>query len=271
MTARWTSSFRASQGWPFERHRLLGGGDNLMKLAIMQPYFFPYLGYWQLIHAADRFVLYDDAHYIKGGWINRNRVLVNGRPTYLTVPLHKSSSHARICELNVQAAFPWRERLVRTVEIAYRRAARFSEVFTVIAGLIRNPENRLSEYLASGITELAALLGIDTDIVVSSRIYENTALKGQDRVLDICRREGASSYVNPRGGQELYDAEAFCRAGIGLEYLAMRPTPYQQRSRGFVPSLSIIDALMELGVEGARRYLDAYDLVRAGKAQPAFL
>ena len=81
-----------------------------MKIAIMQPYFFPYIGYWQLIHAVDHFVIYDDVNYIKGGWINRNRILINGKPAYITVPLHKASAFKRICDTDLQPSPFWRGR-----------------------------------------------------------------------------------------------------------------------------------------------------------------
>jgi hypothetical protein len=232
-----------------------------MKLAIMQPYFFPYLGYWQLIHAVDRFVIYDDVNYIKGGWINRNRILINGRPAYITVPLHRPSSFKRICDTTLQPSTSWREREVRMVEVTYRKAPGFAVVFPVLERLIRHETDNLPDYLAHQLRTLSAFMGIGTEFVSSSRCYANGNLSRQARLLDICSREGATIYINPAGGQHLYDPCAFRACGIDLRFIVMRCNPYRQRAKAFVPDLSIIDALMEIGPIETRNYLDAYHLV----------
>ena len=237
-----------------------------MKLAIMQPYFFSYIGYWQLIHAVDRFVIYDDVNYIKGGWINRNRILMNGEPTYITVPLQQSSSYKRICDIAVQYSPVWRDKLVRSVENTYRKAPFFAEVYPVIEKLIRYEADNLSDYLAHQLQTLAAFLSIKAEFVATSRCYENARLSGQTRILDICKREGGNTYINPQGGQTLYDIEAFRSVGIDLCFIAMRPLPYKQRTAGFIPYLSIIDALMEIGTVEIMHHLDAFDLITGNKA-----
>jgi len=227
------------------------------KLAIMQPYFFPYLGYWQLMHAVDRFVIYDDVNYIKGGWINRNRILVNGEITYVTAPLHQSSPFRRICDIALQPSPVWRDKMVKTFDLAYRKAPAFAEVFPVIEKIIRHETDSLSDYLAHQLQTLAACMGIGTEFVVSSRCYGNDELAGQARVIDICKREGAKTYINAQGGRALYDAATFRDAGIDLRFISMQPIPYAQRSSAFVPYLSIIDALMMVGLDGVRHHLDA--------------
>ena len=232
-----------------------------MKLAIMQPYFFPYIGYWQLIHAVDRFVIYDDVNYIKGGWINRNRILINGKPTFITVPLHQSSSFKRICYTTLQPSHVWRDKLVKMVEVTYRKAKYFGDVFPVVEELIRHQTDNLSDYLAHQLQALSAFMGINTEFVVTSRCYENNELFGQERLLDICKREGATTYINPQDGQALYDFETFRNAGIILCFISIRPLQYKQRAAGFVPYLSIIDALMEVGPDGMKEHLDAFNLI----------
>lgn len=234
-----------------------------MKLAIMQPYFFPYIGYWQLIHAVDRFVIYDDVNYIKGGWINRNRLLINGEATYITAPLHQSSPFKWICSTTLQPSLLWRDKLVKTVENTYRKASYFKEVFPVVESLIRYQTNNLSDYLAHQLQILSAFMAIDTEFVVTSRCYGNNDLVAQERVLDICNREGARTYINPQGGQSLYADEAFSQAGIDLRFIIMQPLPYKQRGNGFVPYLSIIDALMEIGPEEIMHHLNAFELIKA--------
>lgn len=236
-------------------------GWRMKSLAIMQPYFFPYIGYWQLIHAVDRFVIYDDVNYIKGGWINRNRILINGEPTYFTVPLYQSSPYKRICEIALQPSPLWRNQLVKMVEITYRKSPYFIEVFPIIERIIRHESDNLSNYLRHQLQTLSVFMGIKTEFVVTSRTYENSDLSSQERVLDICKREGAITYINPQGGQTLYDTETFHSAGIDLCFIVMRPLPYKQRAAGFVPFLSIIDALMEIGPIEIKHHLDAFDLM----------
>lgn len=231
-----------------------------MRVAIMQPYFFPYIGYWQLIHAADRFVIYDDVNYIKGGWINRNRFLINGEPAYITVPLCQSSPYKRICDIFLQPSPIWRDKLVRVVEITYRKSRYFSEVFPVVEKLIRHDRDNLADYLAHQLQTLSAFMGIRTEFVTTSRHYTNEHLSGQARVLDICKREGATHYINPQGGQTLYDHETFHGTGIDLCFIVMRSMPYKQRATRFVPYLSIIDALMEIGPIEIKHQLDTFEL-----------
>ncbi len=227
----------------------------------MQPYFFPYIGYWQLIHAVDKFVIYDDVNYIKGGWINRNRILINGKPVYITVPLHKASPYKRICDILLQASQAWQDKLVKMVEITYRKAAYFDEVFPVIEKLIRHQVMNLSDYLSHQIQTLVLFMDINTELVTTSRSYHNDHLNGQARLIEICRFERANIYVNPEGGQALYNSDAFISAGLDLRFLAMRPLPYKQRSISFIPYLSLIDVLMETGPVEVKDHLDAFDLI----------
>ena len=187
-----------------------------MKLAIMQPYFFPYIGYWQLIHAVDRFMIYDNLNYIRHGWINRNRILINGEPAYITVPLHQSSPYKWIRETVMLSSSAWRHTLVRKIEIAYRRAPYYAEVFPVIEKLILYNTDSLSDYLAHQIQTLAVFMGINTEFVVTSHSYENNDLSGQERVIDICKCEGATTYINPPGGRALYDRATFAQSGLDL-------------------------------------------------------
>jgi hypothetical protein len=232
-----------------------------MKLAIMQPYFFPYIGYWQLIHAVDRFVIYDDVNYIKGGWINRNRILINGKPAFITVPLHQPSPFKRICCTTLHPSRVWRDKLIKMIDLTYRKAKYFVEVFPVVEELICHETDNLSDYLAHQLQTLSASMGINTEFVVTSRCYENSELCGQERLLDVCKREGAISYINPQGGQTLYDDETFRKAGINLCFIVTRPLPYKQRAAGFVPYLSIIDTLMEIGPKGMKEHLGAFDVI----------
>ena len=230
-------------------------------IAVMQPYFFPYIGYWQLIQSVDRFIIYDDVNYIKGGWINRNRLMINGNPTYITALLQQASSYKRICDIDVQPTLVWRDKLVRMVEMTYKKSTYFAEVFPLVEKLIRYDAENLADYLAYQLQALARFMGINTEFIISSRCYENEYLSGQARILNICEREAANTYINPQGGQTLYDAEIFRNTGVELYFTVMRPLLYKQKSKEFVPYLSIIDVLMENSLVDMQRHLNSYELL----------
>jgi hypothetical protein len=232
-----------------------------MKIAILQPYFFPYIGYWQLIHAVDRFVIYDDVNYIKRGWINRNRILINGKATYIILPLSKSSQNKKIYEIELHSSPVLRNKLVKTIQNTYRKSFFFDQVFPVIEKLIRYKVDNLSDYLSYQLQSLASFMGIKTEFIATSRSYWNDYLSGQERVLDICNREQATTYFNLPGGQALYSGEEFRRAGVNLRFISMRTLPYTQRITGFIPYLSIIDALMEIGPTGFSHHLNAFEII----------
>ncbi|AKZ64639.1 WbqC-like protein [Herbaspirillum hiltneri N3] len=233
----------------------------MTRLAIMQPYFFPYIGYWQLIQAADRFVIYDDVNYINRGWINRNRLLINGEPTLITLPLRQASQNKKICDIDIAPTAEWLKKMLRMVEVTYKKAPYFNDVFPVIEGVLTYERSNLADYLAHHLQTMASFMEIETEFVVTSRDYANSQLAAQERIIDIARREQADVYINAQGGKELYDAASFSQVGIDLRFIAMRPLPYPQRGSGFTPYLSIIDALMEVGPKQIRSHLDAYDYV----------
>jgi hypothetical protein len=234
-----------------------------MKIAIMQPYFLPYIGYWQLIHSVDRFIIYDDVNYIKGGWINRNRILINGNPTFITLPLNKTSSYKRICDITIQPRSIWCDKLLKMIELTYRKSPFFFEIFPIIEKVISYKAESLSDYLTFQIKTLALFMGIKTELVLASRLYENSCLSGQDRIIDLCKIEGANMYVNPQGGQILYNSDIFNRSGIDLKFIVMHSLPYKQPGEVFFPSLSIIDVLMANGPIEIKYYLSAFDLVNS--------
>ena len=190
-----------------------------MKLAVMQPYLFPYLGYWQLLAAVDKFVILDDVNYINRGWINRNRVAVNGKPAWFTVPLVGASQNRLINEMEIVPDNGWKRKMERMMTEAYAQAPEAQDVLPLLHRWLAGASGSLSRFLYETIKEVATFLGIATTIVPSSSIYPKNDLKGQSRILDICRREGATTYVNPPGGSEIYDAELFRRAGIELIFL----------------------------------------------------
>ena len=231
-----------------------------MVLAVMQPYFLPYLGYFQLINYADKFVVYDDVNFIKQGWINRNNFLVNKQAHLLNIQVADISSFRSINQHELKPRGVWDVKFLKTIEMAYGKAPFFNEVFPLVVNIIHFPSQSLSEFVHHSITEIAKYLEIQTEIVRSSTIYNNTHLKAQERIIDICKQEKANEYVNMAGGMELYSQNAFQENGIKLTFLKSNPFRYKQFSGEFIPYLSIIDVLMFNGKSNRADYLSDFQL-----------
>jgi len=232
-----------------------------MKIGIMQPYFFPYIGYWQLIHAVDKFVVYDNIQYSKGGWINRNRILVEGKDKFITLPLKKDSDYLDIRERFLVDDFPSAKRkILNQIIAAYHHAPQFETVFPLIK-ICMDCENRnLFCFLYHSIEQVMKYLGIHTEIVISSALEMDTALKKEYRVCAICNVLGGNYYINPIGGTELYQKEFFEKKGIKLNFIQSCVECYQQNTDTFFPNLSIIDVLMYNPIEQVRIMLDEFTL-----------
>lgn len=235
-----------------------------MKLAIMQPYLFPYVGYFQLIHAVDTFVIYDDVAFIKQGWIARNRILINGQASFFNVPVRHASSFTLIRDTAIDddpQHRRWTEQLLKTFETAYRRAPQFARVFPLLEAVFGRKTARVADLAAASLKAVADFLEISTRFVETSTVYGNADLKGEARVLQICAAERASAYVNASGGAALYSRDRFDAQGVQLMFLEPRPIEYRQFNAAFVPWLSIVDVLMFNPRERVRELLDQYDLV----------
>jgi hypothetical protein len=232
-----------------------------MRLAIMQPYFLPYIGYLQLIDAVDKFVLYDDVNYINKGWINRNRILVNGQEYLFTIPLKEASQNKLINEIYLSDDPKWRGKLLKTFEQAYKKAPFYLTAFAVTEKIINLDAEKVSDWIAGSFGILNEYLGIQTEIVPSSSIYENTHLKGQERILNICQQEKAEHYINPIGGTDLYDKSYFEQVGIQLNFLKSKALVYSQFKNEFVPWLSIVDMMMFNDVPAIQGFLNEYELI----------
>lgn len=226
----------------------------------MQPYFLPYIGYWQLLAAVDRFVIYDNIKYTKKGWINRNRFLRDGGDVFFTLPLKKGSDFLDINERSLADDFD-PESLLKPIESAYRKAPHFAAAFAVFEAIVRSTPRNLFEFLHNGLRLTAEYLEITTPIVVSSSIPIDHELKAEAKVIALCGALGATRYVNFIGGQALYSAEHFRAAGIDLKFIRSRPIEYQQFGQPFVPALSILDVMMFNSRDTVRGMVGAYDLV----------
>lgn len=232
-----------------------------MKIGIMQPYFFPYIGYWQLINAVDKIVLYDDVNFINRGWINRNRILENGDSSYINVLVEKKSQNKKINELYCVTEPSWKERLVKRIKLNYSKAPFFDENLSIIENLIYNKEDNLAKYLEGIIKGMAEYLDINTEIMVSSEIKKDTSLNGQDKILNICESLGGTEYINLMGGITLYDKEAFKKKNIDLYFIKSKEIKYKQFEYPFLENLSIIDVLLFCGLKETKGYLDKYLLI----------
>lgn len=232
-------------------------------IAVMQPYFMPYLGYWQMMAAVDRYVVYDDVNYIKGGWINRNRIQANGNVEYMNLILCGASPNKLINEIEVDNDTRKQSKLLRKLEFTYKKAPCFTEAFPIIEEILKCSSEILSEYLMHSFEVVNRYFEITTPLIFSSDIPKDNNLRGQDKILNICETLEAKSYYNAIGGQELYSYEAFQERGFQLGFLQMHDIFYSQQpyTDGFVPNLSIVDVMMFNSSERIQDMLKEYDVI----------
>ncbi len=226
-----------------------------MKCAIMQPYFLPYIGYFQLIHAADIFIVYDNIKYTKKGWINRNRYLLNSKDAVFTLPLVKGSDKLMVVERTISDSFDRRTFLQKLRE-AYCKAPFCGETMALLGAIVENEESNLFKFIYDSIIKVSKALNITTDVVVSSTVPIDHGLKAEDKVLTLCKVMNADVYINAIGGVELYSRERFAHEGIKLRFIRSNPVEYAQFNNPFIPWLSIVDLLMFNPVAEVQRMLN---------------
>jgi WbqC-like protein family len=227
----------------------------------MQPYIFPYIGYFQLINLVDKFVIYDDVNFINRGWINRNNILVNGSAFLFTFSLKNASQNRLIHEIDLVESENNKNKFLKTIELSYRKAIHFNEIFNLVQDLIKGETRNISHLAYLSLRLVADYLEIPTEFVDTSSIYKNSNLKGQHRIIDICEKMNADHYINPIGGSDIYSKELFEKAGIKLNFLKTKAINYKQYDNAFVPNLSIIDVLMFNSKEQIKEMLNSFDLV----------
>jgi hypothetical protein len=232
-----------------------------MRLAIMQPYFFPYIGYFQLIAAVDLFIVYDNIKYTKKGWINRNRILQNGRDMMFSLPLKNAPDSLDVCQRQLAADFN-RDKLLNQIRGAYQSAPHFARTFALVEQIVRHDDNNLFSYIHHSIVRTCEHLGITSDIRVSSEITIDHELKSQDKVLALCAAVGAKTYVNAIGGMQLYSRDSFRAQAIDLQFIQSKALEYPQFGTAFVPWLSIIDVMMFNSLDAIRPgFLNHYEMI----------
>lgn len=232
-----------------------------MKTAIMQPYFFPYLGYFQMFSAVDKFVLLDDVNFIMRGYINRNSILLNGKAHKFSIPLEKPSQNKLINETKLNFSQKDKENFLKTIQLAYKKAPFYKDFYPILESIVLNEENDLTKYLKFSFEQVKEYLNLDTEILISSEIEKDNTLKAQDRIIEINKKLGTTTYINAIGGQELYNRDDFKAIGMELKFIKMEPVEYKQFKNEFVPYLSMIDVLMFNNVSTVKELLGNYELI----------
>lgn len=246
-----------------------------MKLAIMQPYFFPYIGYFQAIKAVDKYILYENLDFIKEGWMSRNRILIkNQAPNYFSLVMQGSSSNKKIKDIKLNNSFNWRKKLINKVYLNYKGSPYFDESFSLIEECININQDFLHNYNSLIIKKICSYLEIDTQIQFDNSEYlqleeklhkldlNNIELNIKTmRVFEICKIEKADIFINAIGGIELYSKSIFLNHDIKLFFIKTSDFEYNQLSNQFHPNLSIIDVLLNCGKEGTKTLLNKYELI----------
>ena len=232
-----------------------------MNVAIMQPYFLPYIGYFQLIKAVDIFVVYDNIQFSKKGWIHRNRILVNGRDEYFTLTLKKDSDYLNVNQRVLSET--WEQEKLKTLRIIkenYKKAPFFLSNFPIIEEIFNFESRNLFDFIYHSMLKINSILEIESKIVLSSSIAIDHDLKAQNKVLAINEKLQASHYINPIGGLLLYDAPSFEKKNIELSFLKSKNIHYKQYENEFMPWLSILDVMMFNDIPTIKNWLGDFDL-----------
>lgn len=233
-----------------------------MSVAIMQPYIFPYLGYFQLVNAVDDFVFYDDVNFIKQGWINRNNILINNSKTLFTIPLKKASSFTEIkdTELHPQLFNKWKRKFLKSISQAYAKAPYFNEVYALVENVLKS-DGTIAELAGNSVIKTFEYLNIKKKFYWSSKHFDQSkSLNRADRLIEICKNLKTDSYVNVKAGIELYDKSYFLEKGINLNFIENKLNEYPQLGYDFIPGLSIIDVLMFNTLEEVKMMLHDFKL-----------
>jgi len=232
-----------------------------MKTAIMQPYLFPYIGYFQLINAVDKFIFFDDVQWMKGGWINRHAVLKNSKEGLLTLSILKHSYKSKINEVLIRPDEHGKEAYIAKLRSYYCKAPYFEQTYKIVENIFNYENDNIAQFIYNSFIELDKILNINTEFILSSNLDYNRDLHAEGKVLDICKRLKTDVYINTVRGQHLYNKEEFKRDGIELLFLDREIDEYNQFENKFVPYLSIIDLMMFNPIEKVQEMIKKGSLV----------
>lgn len=228
----------------------------------MQPYFLPYIGYFQLIKSVDEFILYDNIQYTKKGWINRNRILVNGSDRLITLPVKKDSDYLNVVDREISDTWNTdKKSLLNLIKSSYSKAPYFRETYELLEECLAVEHTNLFEFIHQTLLKINRYVEIETPITISSSISIDHSLKSEEKVLSLCKAVGATMYINAIGGQHLYSKDRFAAHKIQLQFIKSDTIQYSQFSNNFVPWLSIVDVLMFNSKQDIIRYLNSYTLI----------
>ncbi|KGJ90192.1 WbqC family protein [Thalassotalea sp. ND16A] len=228
-----------------------------MIVGVMQPYLFPYLGYYQLVHHCSHFVFYDDVNFIKGGYINRNNILSNGNKQLFTLPVVQASSFKKINSLDFQLNS---KKIIKTIEQAYSKSPYFNDVMPLITNILNSSNRNVSSMASDSIVQVFEYLGVEKAFYHSSKLEYNREQSAADKLYAICDVFNANKYCNSLGGQTLYSKSDFLEKGIDLSFIKMNSINYSQGKNEFVDHLSMIDVLMWNSKEEIIELLGQYQI-----------
>ncbi len=232
----------------------------------MQPYFMPYIGYFQLINAVDKFVFYDDVNFIKQGWINRNKIWVNSNEWTFTIPLENASSFKLIncTKINSRLYYTWVNKFKYTIEQNYKKSPYFEIVMPLIENVIDNSFENISELAIHSVTNVSRYLKINTEFFTSSIHFHDTkGLNRTERLISISQKSNSDVYINPLGGEQLYCGNDFQKNDIELKFLASNKTTSIDWIKQERSNLSIIDILMCYSPEQIKQLLNKCEIQKA--------
>ena len=236
-----------------------------MKVGIMQPYFFPYIGYWSLIKQTEHFILFDSVQFIKHGWIERNRILKPGEGSqYIKVPLEKYSRSTRINEIRINDNEDWRDKLFRQLEHYKKRAPFYSETIGVVQEALNIQTDSMVKLNENIILTVCKYLDIDVklDIFSEMNLKIEEVNEPDEWALNICKAMGnVNEYWNPEGGLEFFNKSKYIDEGINIKFLKIKLERYSQRRESFEAGLSIIDVMMFNSKEEIKNMLNSYSIL----------
>ena len=233
-----------------------------MTIAIMQPYLFPFIGYWQLIQAVDTFVVYDNIQFTKKGWFRHNNILLNGKKTLFSIPLKKDSDYLDVVDRMLSEDSDRQiKKIIARIEGSYRHAPYFNDAFPLIKDILGSTEKNLFYYIYNSIQVINEYLGIKTKIILSSTLETDEQLKADERVIAINKILHTDHYINAIGGLRFYEKDKFLAEGISLNFLNPEIVEYKQFDNEFVSYLSIIDIMMFNSKYQIKEMLGKYTLI----------